>query len=549
MDARRTARYFVASIALLIGLVVVHAVTSARRTQAEVSAQLTAKAQALAEALDASSTNAIRSNALVEEMIAQRLTDNARLIDELLRRPLFPGELDRLVARNGLRRVDLLDEDGRPWTPPAPPMLDGAPPHMMAPGPRMMPFMWGRRWAPAPADESPTAPAPRAIRDRRFWEGSVLGVAIAATSFRGIIAVHADAAFARDFAREIGVERQVEEVARQAGVARVAVLAPDGTVLAASDPALVGSHASEASSAGLLEVRRPLRLDASRTGVLTVALSTEPLERARQDGVRAAAWLAAGVLVIGAAGMAFIFYLQQRHLRDRRRLETEMARRERLAALGDVAAAFAHEVRNPLNAISMGLQRLRVEFAPEPADEYARFVGLMQSEVRRLNSIVEQFIALARPLPLKPTILATPELLADVQALVEEEARRAGVRVRVETSPALPSVVADHDHLRQVLLNLVLNAAQAMRGQGGLVTLGATATRDGVMITVADTGPGIPADVLPRIFDPYFTTRPDGLGLGLTISRRIVEAHGGTLEVDSRPGRTVFRATVPRGAA
>jgi signal transduction histidine kinase len=546
MNARRTLRYFAASIALLIGLVTVHAVTAARRTQAEVTAQLAAKATALADALEASSTNAIRSNALVEEMIAQRLTDNARLIDEVVRRPLPPGELDRIVARNGLRRVDLLDREGRPWTPPLPPMFGGDGAHMMPPGAHMMPFMWGRRWAPPPAAASTAPPVPRAIRDRRFWEGTVLGVAVAATSFSGIIAVHADAAFVRNFAREIGVERQIEAVARQAGVARVAVLAPDRTVLAHSDPALVGSRASDAPAAGLLEVSRPVHLDATRMGTLTIALSTEPLERARRDGVRAAVWLAAGVLVIGAVGMAFIFYLQQRHLGERRRLEAEMARRERLASLGDVAAAFAHEVRNPLNAISMGLQRLRAEFAPEPRDQYTRFVELMQSEVRRLNTIVEQFIGLARPLPLKPVAIALAELLADVQALVEGETHGAGVSVGVEAPPAAPTVIADRDHLRQVLLNLVLNAVQAMRERGGVVTLAAAASRDGAVITVTDTGPGIPADVLPRIFDPYFTTRRDGLGLGLTISRRIVEAHGGALDVESRPGRTVFSVTLRR---
>jgi signal transduction histidine kinase len=547
MDARRTTRYFVASIALLIGLVVVHAVTAAKRTQAEVAAQLAAKAMALADALEASSINAIRSNALVEEMIAQRLTDNARLIDELLRWPLSPGELDRIVARNGLRRVDLLDPDGRPWTPPMPPMFGGGGTRMVPPGSHMMPFMWGRRWATPPAADSAT-PAPPAIRDRRFWEGSVFGVAVAATSFRGIIAVHANAAFVRNFAGEIGVERQIQAVARQADVARVGVLATDGTVLAHSDPALVGSRAAEAPAAGLLEVSRPLSLDARRKGMLTIALSTEPLERAQRDGVRAAVWLAAGVLVIGAAGMAFIFYVQQRHLGERRRLETEMARRERLASLGDVAAAFAHEVRNPLNAISMGLQRLRAEFAPEPGDQYTRFVELMQSEVRRLNTIVEQFIGLARPLPLKPVTVALAELLADVQALVEGEAHGMDVRVRVEAPSASPTVIADRDHLRQVVLNLVLNAAQAMRERGGTVTLAAAATREGAVITVTDTGPGIPADVLPRVFDPYFTTRRDGLGLGLTISRRIVEAHGGMLDVESRPGRTEFRVTLPRGA-
>ena len=568
MNARRTAGYFVASIALLIALVAVHAVSAVRRTQAEVSAQMVAKATALADAIEASSVNAIRSNALVEEMIGQRLIDNARLIDERLRFPLPPGEMERLAERNGLRRIDLLDRDGTPRTPPAPgPMMPG----MMA-GPPMAPhhgmgrFMWGRRWA-APEPET-ALPPPIAIRDRRFWEGSVLGVAIGATSFPGIIAVHAGAEFVRDFRREIGVERQIQTVARQAGVASVAVLGPDLTVLAHSDPATIGQREPDAELAtalrerravsrrverpdgvGVLEVARPLSLDGGGVGLLAIALSTEPLERARRDDVRAAASLGGAIVLVGAAGMALIFYLQQRHLVERRRLEADMLRRERLAALGDVAAAFAHEVRNPLNAVSMGLQRLRAEFTPEPVQDYTRFVDLMQSELRRLNSIVEQFIALARPLPLKPAPLALDELLADVQALVEPDAGRSGVAVRVQTATGLPAVTADRDHLRQVLLNLVLNAVHAMRERGGTVTLGATVTREGTVLTVTDTGPGIPADIVPRIFDPYFTTRKDGLGLGLTISRRIVEAHGGRLVVESRPGRTVFRATLPRAAA
>jgi two-component system sensor histidine kinase HydH len=575
MDARRAAGYFVASIALLIALVAVHAVSAVRRTQAEVSAQMTAKATALADAIEASSANAIRSNALVEEMIAQRLTDNARLIDELLRRPLPPGEVERVAAANGLRRIDLLDRDGKPWTPPpaGPPMpgMLGPPapgdfPAMMSRH-RMGHFMWGRRWGPPPEPEA-TASPPSAVRDRRFWDGSVFGVAVGATSFPGIIAVHAGAEFVRDFQREIGVEHQIQTVARQAGVTSVALLAPDLTVLAHSDGAVVGQREADPELAGavrdgrvvarrvaradgseVLEVARPLSLERGRVGLLAIALSTEPLERARRDGVRAAVTLGGAIILAGVAGMALIFYLQQRHLGERRRLEADMVRRERLAALGDVAAAFAHEVRNPLNAVSMGLQRLRAEFTPEPAAEYTRFVDLMQSELRRLNSIVEQFIGLARPLPLKPAPLALDELLADVQALVDAEARRSGVAVRVETAAGLPAITADRDHLRQVVLNLVLNAVQAMRQGGGSVTLGATATRDGAALTVADTGPGIAPDVLPRIFDPYFTTRRDGLGLGLTISRRIVEAHGGALAALSRPGRTVFRVTLPRTPA
>jgi signal transduction histidine kinase len=551
MSARLSTRYFLASIVLLVALVAAFTATTARRTQAQLRAELERTSQSLADALEAGSRNAVRGDALVEAAVAQRLFDNARLVDELLRRPIDPDDLTRLARRNGLRRIDLLDLDGRPWTPPAPPwMRGGGPPMMHGPrgegvgpeGPMPMRYMWGRRWMAPLAPDAGERPAPSAIRDRRFWEGSVFGVAIGATSFPGIIAVHADAAELVEFRRDVGVDRQLAELAGRAGVASVSLLGPDRVVLASAAPA-------EPVTGGRFEIARPFALGGGRQGELTVAFSTEPLERAWRRDVQAGIGLGAAVLLVGGVGLGLIFWAQQRHLRELRALETEMAQRERLAALGDVAAAFAHEVRNPLNAVSMGLQRLRAEFAPAPADEYARFVDLMQGEVTRLNTIVEDFLALARPLPLTPARVAVDTLLGELAALVEAQARAASIDVRVAAPSSLPRVVADRDHLKQVLLNLVLNAVQAA-GRGGRVTLEAQPARDGITIVVADTGPGIAPDVLPRIFDPYFTTRNGGLGLGLTIARRIVQAHGGSLEVESTPGAgarfTVRLPGVPR---
>ena len=573
MSARFSARYFLASIVLLVALVALYAGTSALRTQAELRAQLERQGLALADAVETSSRSAIRSNALIEEMVAARLTDNARLIDELLRRPLEPAELRRIAERNRLRRVDLLDLDGRPWTPPAPsggvgmmgmmrPRAEGETPRLEPP---MMRYMWGRRWGHHGEPSEETREAPGAIRDRKFWEGSVFGVAVGASSFKGIIAVHADADYILNFRREIGVERQIEELGRQSGVRAVALLGPDLAVIAHSDGARLGQHREEPALAEALagrkgvsrfveaggvkvfEVARPLTLDAARVGLLAIDFSTDAMERAWRQDLRSGVLLGVAVLLVGALGMGLIFYVQQRHLTERRALEASSAQHERLAALGDVAAAFAHEVRNPLNAVSMGLQRLRAEFHPSPGEDYARFVDLMQGEVRRLNAIVEQFLALARPLPLKPGPVAVGELLGELAALVEAEARQAGVTVRLAAG-GLPQLIADRDHVKQVLLNLMLNAVQAMT-PGGTLTLQAEGGRDAVTITVADTGPGIPPETLPRIFDPYFTTKPGGLGLGLTIARRIVEAHGGALTVESGPGRgSRFRVRLPLGA-
>jgi signal transduction histidine kinase len=210
-----------------------------------------------------------------------------------------------------------------------------------------------------------------------------------------------------------------------------------------------------------------------------------------------------------------------------------------------MAAAVAHEIRNPLNAVSMGLQRLRVEFQPPETEEYRRLLDLVQGEVRRLNAIVEDFLSLARPLSLKPERISIPALLDEVLGLAEAEARASAIAIEREIPRELPPLVADRDRIKQVLLNLVLNALQAMPG-GGVLTLGARVSGATLTLSVTDTGAGIPAEILPRLFEPYVTTKVKGLGLGLAIARRIAEAHGGRIEAENRPeGGSRFRVALP----
>ena len=566
-------KYFATSVLLLLLLVGLYTLIAARRTQEELLRQLEEKGLALAEALETSSRSAIRGNALMEEMIAQRLFDNARLVDQLLLSRAFePGLLKEISEANRLRRIDLLDRDGRPYTPPPARMMRGMEgPRGMVPGPQspehrqeMMRYMWGRRWSGAGDEPAGEAGLPLPIREKRFWEGSLFGVALGARSFPGIIAVHADAEYVLNFRREIGVEREIEEMGRQAGVAEVALIGHDLTLIAHSGSGKIGQRdddpfieraLSDEKRASrrvtregreVFEVVRPIRLDAARLGILRIALSTAPMREALRRDLRSALLLSLAVLLVGALGMAVIFYTQERHMKEVKRLQADVERGERLSALGNLAAVVGHEVRNPLNAISMGLQRLRGEWKPgESAAEYARMVELMQGEVRRLNTIVEEFLSLARPLAVKPEPLKPGDLIGDVVALVEPDAESRGIGLSVKVPDDLPVASLDRDQLKQALLNLVTNAFDAMPG-GGTLTIAAAAHRDSITLTVEDTGAGIPPDLLPKLFEPYVTTKVKGMGLGLPIARRIVEAHGGSIRVESAPGKgSCFTITLP----
>jgi two-component system sensor histidine kinase HydH len=290
----------------------------------------------------------------------------------------------------------------------------------------------------------------------------------------------------------------------------------------------------------------PIRLDGSQLGFLKIGLSLNPVEAAWRNSVNSMIVLSLSLLGVGILGMAFIFYNQQSHARQVKALEAEVAQRERLSTLGNMAATVAHELRNPLNSVSMGLQRLKGEFRPtQDEEQYSRFIELMRSEVERLNSIVEEFLSLARPMEIKPEPVRIDELLQEMAVLAEGDAKSKRVQIKVVVPPDLPAARVDRNYFKQALLNLILNGMQAMP-QGGGLTLEANLSRGTMVVSVTDTGDGIPEDILPRIFDPYFTTKTKGAGLGLPIARRIVEAHGGALTAESKVGQgTCFNITFP----
>ncbi len=173
----------------------------------------------------------------------------------------------------------------------------------------------------------------------------------------------------------------------------------------------------------------------------------------------------------------------------------------------------------------------------------------MLGETHRLNSIVEQFLSLARPIEIQVETLPVPEVLKELVALEDSDAQRSHVQIRVIAAADLPALKADPNHLTQVLLNLMLNGLQAMP-EGGTLTLEAKTSNSNFLIAVTDTGTGIAPENLSRIFEPYFTTKPQGSGLGLAISRRIIEAHGGTITVSNQAGGGCrFEVSLPLNGA
>jgi PAS domain S-box-containing protein len=230
---------------------------------------------------------------------------------------------------------------------------------------------------------------------------------------------------------------------------------------------------------------------------------------------------------------------------EERELQTRARRAERLAALGTMAAGLAHEIRNPLNAAGLQLtvmQRRLSRSNGADVDGARAAAELVANELRRLATLVQDFLQFARPQPLKLQPGDVRLLASGLVELLAPEASGAGVTLALEDGPSVFTQF-DAERMKQVLMNLVRNAIEAT-GPGGQIRLRVSNDADGARIEVQDDGPGLPTTDAP-IFEPFFTTKSSGTGLGLAIVHRIVSDHGGRVGFESRPGRTVFFINLP----
>ncbi|HSF05859.1 MAG TPA: ATP-binding protein [Methylomirabilota bacterium] len=231
----------------------------------------------------------------------------------------------------------------------------------------------------------------------------------------------------------------------------------------------------------------------------------------------------------------------------------ELAHASRLALVGELMASIAHEINQPLTSIisnaSAGLRRLGGGASPDEVTELREIFIDVRDAGRLAGDVINRLRALASKRPLEQQALDVNEVASDVLRLVESDARRRGITLRTELLPSLPAIAADRVCLQQVVLNLILNAMDAMdqvEPDERQLTVRTRRLDDAVEVAVSDTGHGVPADRLPKLFDAFFTTKEEGLGLGLAIARSIVEAHGGRIWAEDHGGQgATFRLALP----
>ena len=368
----------------------------------------------------------------------------------------------------------------------------------------------------------------------------------------------------------------LEEMAVQPGVLWFAVVDEHGVIITHSNSAMVGktlysSDVLRQLSPGEQESWRNIEIparDGEKTPALEIYRQFQPMygpgrhgmaRCASNDGqlitpaqtifiafdasdltaTQAREWrntlivLCALAAVLLATVLTFFWY--QRYQRSYKELQDAMKRKEKLLALGHLAAGVAHEIRNPLSSIK-GLAKYFAERTPAGGESH-ELAQVMAKEADRLNRVVSELLELVKPAHLTLQQVDLNEVITHSLHLVSQDAASREIQLRFSANTTLPAIQADPDRLTQVLLNLYLNAIHAIGRQGTITVEANESSGDRVKIVVTDSGKGIAAEQLEAIFTPYFTTKADGTGLGLAVVQNIIEQHGGTIQVASVEGK------------
>ncbi len=240
---------------------------------------------------------------------------------------------------------------------------------------------------------------------------------------------------------------------------------------------------------------------------------------------------------IGELTQSFNYMVQK--LREERALEEKLREAEHLSGIAQLARSIAHEIRNPLNFISLSIDHLKKKYVPQGDEEerqkFETLITSIKHEIQRLNKLVGDFLDYGKPMKLSRRDVDVGGLIYEVIELVRAKAEKDGIRIRFHDAK-LPKLFVDPELIKTCLVNIILNAFQAMPSGGDLM-VSTSLSNERAYIVVQDTGVGVSRENLQKLFDPFFSTKSTGLGLGLAMTKRVIEEHGGKVDFQSTEGR------------
>jgi signal transduction histidine kinase len=384
----------------------------------------------------------------------------------------------------------------------------------------------------------------------------------------GTIIIALDPDGQRYWGMKVSIEKSLDKLGQGQGLVYIAIINEQGKILGTHGQLpekwetgtlhiveiLAGTKKVESQkivshNKKLLEIAAPVYFFGKVAGVARLGLDREGTDEILAENRRNMVFFTTSVILITLLSMWILYRNQNRHLAGIVEIERQLEKAERLSALGQLAAGVAHEIRNPLNAISMASQRLKREFIPEDEDKHKEFetlAGVIRDEIRRLNGIIEEFLTFSKSRRLELHDYPVSEVLQKIVNLIREEATLKGIvmETRFSNNPAV--IPMDVDKLEQAIFNFVKNAMESISGEGVITIAVDSSGKDRVSIKISDNGCGMTSEEVERIFNPEYTTKEKGLGLGLPLAHEIIRGHGGEIRVLSQQGSgTTFEIILP----
>jgi signal transduction histidine kinase len=300
----------------------------------------------------------------------------------------------------------------------------------------------------------------------------------------------------------------------------------------------------------ILDLATPLFLDKKIVGIVRIGLDRSSMDKSIAENRQNIFIFMFFIVIIALLSMWLLYHDQNRHLAGIVEIERQLEKAERLSSLGQLAAGVAHEIRNPLNAISMATQRLKRDFIPvdsSKAEDFQNLSGVIRDEIKRLNGIIEEFLTFSKSRRLELSNFSVTEVLQKIVSLIREEASARGITIETKWREAPALISMDINKLQQAFLNIIKNAMESITAEGKIFITVDKEGKNYIVVSISDTGCGMTTEEIERIFNPEYTTKEKGLGLGIPLACEIIRGHGGDIRVISRKDKgTTFEVVLPR---